>query len=90
MRKVKPEDVKQGIGIARIVLGLLTDIKDKLPKWLRAPLQGGRDNGLWSQNSPVMGSVSHRLADVPKQGFLKKLWRKIKGIGDVITWIIGK
>lgn len=51
MGKVKIEDVKKGIGIARAILGLLTNMKDRLPKWMRGPLQAGRDAGLWSRKN---------------------------------------
>lgn len=43
------EKINVAVRITRTVLGFLTNIKDSLPKCLRAPLQWGRDNGLWQR-----------------------------------------
>ena len=62
MAKVTANDVKVGVSVARGILGFLTDIKAKLPKWMHSPLQYGRDRGWWQkgQGPSDFGGGIHR------------------------------
>lgn len=46
------QKISIAVRIGRKILGALTDVKDALPQVLRAPLQWGRDRGLWQRGGP--------------------------------------
>jgi len=57
MVKVKPEDVVQGVGLARKILGWLTDMSSALPlpAGLKRILGIGRQAGLWNKGQGAFG-----------------------------------